>query len=74
MKSVYLKIILTKKLKKAKKISKKLNSKELSKYVATCNYIDKILIVLSATSGGVSIISFTTVTGAAVGIASISFT
>ena len=36
--------------------------------------MDKILIVLSATSGGVSIISFATVIGAPVGIASASFT
>ena len=38
-------------------------SKKLSKYVAAFDYIDKILIVLSATSGGVSIISFTSVVG-----------
>ena len=38
------------------------------------DYIDKILIVLGATSGGVSIISFTSVVGAPVGIASASFT
>ena len=31
-------------------------SKKLSKYVTTFDYIDKILIVLSATSSGVSII------------------
>ena len=49
-------------------------SKKLSKYVATFDYIHKILIVLSATSGGVSIISFTSVAGAPVGIASASFT
>ena len=36
--------------------------------------MDKILIVLSATSGGVSIISFTTAIGAPVGIASANFT
>ena len=35
---------------------------------------NKILIVLSATTGGVSIISFTTIVGAPVGIASASFT
>ena len=35
--------------------------KKLSKYVTAFNYIDKILIVLSATSGGVSIISFTSI-------------
>ena len=48
-------------------------SKKLSKYVAAFDYIDKILIALSATSGGVSIISFTSVVGASVGIASASF-
>ena len=49
-------------------------SKKLSKYVAAFDYIDKILIVLSATTGGVSIISFTTIVGAPVGIASASLT
>ena len=49
-------------------------SKKLSKYVAAFDYIDKVLIVLGATSGGVSIISFTSVVGAPVGIASASFT
>ena len=49
-------------------------SKKLSKYVAAFDYIDKILIALSATSGGVSIISFTSAVGAPVGIASASFT
>ena len=44
--------------------------KKLSKYVTTFDYIDKILIVLSATSDGVSIIYFTSV----VGIASASLT
>ena len=52
----------------------KLCSKKLSKYVAAFDYIDKVLIVLGATSGGVSIISFTSVNGAPVGIASASFT
>ena len=42
--------------------------------VAAFDNIDKILIVLSATSGGVSIISFTSTVGAPVGIASASFT
>ena len=32
-------------------------SKKLNKYVTAFDYIDKILIVLSGTSGGVSIIS-----------------
>ena len=49
-------------------------SKKLSKYVAAFDYIDKILIVLSATTGGVSICSFASCVGAPVGIASASFT
>ena len=49
-------------------------SKKLSKYVTIFDYIDKILIILSATTGGISIISFTTAIGAPVGIASASFT
>ena len=53
---------------------RKLCSQKLSKYVAAFYYIDKILIVLSATSGGVSIISFTSIVGAPVGIASASLT
>ena len=53
---------------------KKLCSKKLSKYVAAFDYTEKFLIVLGAASGGVSIISFTSVAGAPVGIASASFT
>ena len=53
---------------------RKLCSKKLSKYVTTFGYIDKFLIVLSAISGGVSIISFTSVAGAPVRIASAIFT
>ena len=49
-------------------------SQKLSKYVTTVDYIDKILIVLGVTTGGVSIISFTSVIGAPVGIVSASFT
>ena len=49
-------------------------SKKLSKYVAVFDYIDQALIVLSATSRGVSVISFTSIVGAPVGIASASFT
>ena len=49
-------------------------SKNLSKYVTIFYYIDKILIVLSATSSGVSIISFTSIIGVPAGIASASFT
>ena len=53
---------------------RKLCSKKLNKYVTVFDYIDKILIVLSPTSGGVCIISFTSVADAPVGIASASFT
>ena len=49
-------------------------SQKLNKYVTTSDYIDKILIVLSATTGGVSVTSFVSVIGAPVGIASASFT
>ena len=49
-------------------------SKKLSKYVTTFDYIDKILVILSATADGVSILSFTSVIGAPVRIASASFT
>ena len=49
-------------------------SKKLSKCVTVFNYIDKILIVLSATTGGVCIVSHATVVGAPVGIASAGFT
>ena len=49
-------------------------SKKLSKYVAVFDYIDQALIVLSATSGGVSIISFASIVGATVRIASTSLT
>ena len=49
-------------------------SKKLSKYIAAFNYIAKTFIVLSATSGGISVISFTSVIGIPAGIASASFT
>ena len=49
-------------------------SKKLSKYVTAFDYIDKILIVLSATSSGVCTILSESVVGAPVGIASASFT
>ena len=48
-------------------------SKKLSKYIAAFEDIDKTLIVLSETSGGIIIISFTTVIGVLVGISSASF-
>ena len=49
-------------------------SKKLSKYVTIFDYIDQILIILSATTGGISVISFTTAIGVPVGKASASFT
>ena len=49
-------------------------SKKLNTYVTIFDFIDKILIVLSATSGGISIISFTSIIGVPAGIASASFT
>ena len=49
-------------------------SKKLNKHVTIFDYIDKILIILSTTSGGISIISFTSIIGVPVGIASASFT
>ena len=52
----------------------KLCIKKLSKYATYAfDYIDEVLVVLSATTGGVSIISFTSVVGATVRIASASF-
>ena len=48
--------------------------KKLSRYVTIFYSIDKILIVLGATTGGISIISFTTTIGAPVQIASATFT
>ena len=64
-----MKIIFTKKV-----IKESYTVKKLSKYVTVFDYIDKVLIALSATSGGVYIILFTSVVGAPVGIASSSFT
>ena len=49
-------------------------SKKLSKYIADFDCFDKSLIVLSATSGGISIICFTSDIWAPVEIASASFT
>ena len=49
-------------------------NKKLSKYLTIFDYVDKILIILSATIGGISIISFTSIIGAPAGIASASFT
>ena len=52
---------------------RKLCSKKVNKYVTVFDYIDKVLIDLSATTGGVSIISFTSVVGAPDGITSAIF-
>ena len=46
--------------------------KKLSKYISFFDYFDKSLIVLSVTSGGVSIASFATATGVPIGITSAS--
>ena len=53
-----------------KSYSKKLNKLHRQSF----DYMDKVLIALSATSGGVSIISFTSITGTPVGIGSASVT
>ena len=47
---------------------------KISKYVAAFDYIDRILIVLSARSGGVCIISSASVVGAPIRIVRASFT
>ena len=49
-----------------------LMSKKFSKYIASFDYFGKSLIVLSATSGSISIASFATAIGTPVGIASTS--
>ena len=53
---------------------RKAMSKKINKYIAAFDYIDKTLIVLSTTSGGISIISFTSVIGIPAELASASFT
>ena len=53
---------------------RKIISKKLSKYIAAFNYFDEALIVLSAASGGVSIISSASGIRVLAGIASASFT
>ena len=47
-------------------------SKRLSKHIASFDYFDKSLIILSATSDSTFIASFATVIGTPVGIASAS--
>ena len=51
---------------------RELMSKKLSKCISFFDYFDKSLIVLSVTSGGVSIASFATFIGAPIGITSAS--
>ena len=51
---------------------RELMSKRLSKYIASFDYFDKSLIVLSVTTGSIFIASFATVIGAPVGIMSAS--
>ena len=51
---------------------RELMSKRLNKCIASCDYLDKPLIVLPATSGSISIASFSTVIGTLLGIASAS--
>ena len=52
---------------------RELMSKRLSKYIASLEYFDKSLIVLSVTTSSISIASFPTVIEAPVGIVSASF-
>ena len=52
---------------------RELMSKKLSKNISFFDSFDKSLIVLSETSGGVSIASFATAIGAPIGITSASF-
>ena len=51
---------------------RELMSKKLNKYISFLDYFDKPLIVLSVTSGGVSIESFAMAIGAPIGITSAS--
>ena len=51
---------------------RELMNKRLSKYIASFDYFDKSLIVLSVTTGSISIASFATVIGAPVGMMSAS--
>ena len=48
-------------------------SKRITKYIASFNYFDKSVIVLSVTAGSISVASFATVIGAPLGIVSASF-
>ena len=55
-------------------IKERETSKKLSKSIASLDYMDKVLIVLYATSGGVSIISHASVIGIPAGIINSNFT
>ena len=55
-------------------ISQRKTCEKLSKSVTAFDYVDEILIVLSATTGRVFIVPHATVVGAPVGIASAGFT
>ena len=52
---------------------RELMSRRLSKYIASFDYFDKLLTVLSVTTGSISIASFATIIGAPVGIVRVSF-
>ena len=52
---------------------RELMSKRLGQYIASFDYFDKSLIVLSVTTGSISVASFATAIGAPVGMASASF-
>ena len=52
---------------------RELMSKRLSKYIASFDYFDKSLIVLSLTTGSISIASFETLIGVPIGMTSASF-
>ena len=51
---------------------RELMSKNLSKYIASFEYLDKSLVVLSVATGSISIVPFATVIGAPVGMTSAS--
>ena len=53
---------------------RKTMSKKLSKFIVAFDYIEETFIILSATSGGISIISFTSVIGIPAGKAIASLT
>ena len=52
---------------------RELMSKRPSKYIASFDYFDKLLFVLSVTTGSISTASFATVIGELIGIRSASF-